>query len=133
MRYGYWLYFFMGENIMKRYSIIRNYKKIKKYNQYFVVFIKCGEYYYTYDADAKIMMYIFNKFNYELNSFRIKKENFNKTVKVLLDNHLNVILAGSKNSREYYCDKFNEYQNIKAKAKYNFKATTGSVTNLSYM
>lgn len=108
---------------MKRYSTIRNYKKFKSINQKFVVFIKSGDYYYTYDADAKIMMFIFKSYNYELNSFMIQKENFNKVLNILLNQGLNVILAGWKNSSEYYSSFINQYDNILRHAKIEYQKT----------
>lgn len=76
----------------------------------------CGEYYYTFDSDAKIMMYLFNAHREEV-SFRIDKQKFSLVLAVLLKNGLNVTLAGWKNSREYYSPKQNEYVKIKKKSK----------------
>ena len=78
---------------MVKYSAIRNYKKFKKMYPNFVLFIKYGKYYYTYDADAKILMYLYGSYT-ENNSFRIEKEKFKSVLSKLLSSGLNVVLTG---------------------------------------
>lgn len=101
---------------MRRYSVIRNYKRFKSQYPLFVLFIKYGEYYYTFDSDAKIMMYIFNVYREE-SSFRIDKNKFKGVLNILHERGLNVVLAGWKNAQEYYSYKTNEYVKIKKKSK----------------
>lgn len=101
---------------MRKYSSIRNFKKFKRVYPYFVLFIKDGNYYYTYDADAKIMNYIF-KGNMIKNEYKILKSDFKFVLEKLHDHGLNVVLAGWKNSREYYSEKMNNYVKIKKKSK----------------
>ena len=111
---------------MKKYNVIRNYKNFKKDYLYFVVFIKCKDYYYTFDSDAKIMMYLYDVYREDA-SFRIEKNKFKDVLSKLLDNGLNVVLAGWKVAREYYSENGNNYEKIKKKSKQKHKSTTGSV------
>ncbi|HBA37406.1 MAG TPA: hypothetical protein DCY94_01655 [Firmicutes bacterium] len=113
-------------SILKQYSVIRNYKKFKKDYTKFVLFIKGGDYYYTFDADAKIMMFLYDSRNPVL-EYRIDKNEFTKVLVKLHSVGLNVVLAGWKLSNEFYTDKTNEYDTIKKKAKEYYKATDGSV------
>lgn len=106
---------------MRKYSVIRNYKKFKSEYKNFVLFIKCGDYYYTYDSDAKIMMYFYDTYR-ETASFRIEKIKFKSVLNYLLKNGINVVLAGWKNTREYYSENLNEYEKIKRKAKLKYKS-----------
>lgn len=108
-----------------KYNPLKYYKKFKRDYKEFVVFVKCGEYYYTYDADAKIVSYIFDGSNPQ-NYVRVKKDNFTKVVKVLLRNNLNVVLVGSKNTREYYTDTMSKYRSIKNKSRLYFKGSPQS-------
>ena len=112
---------------MKRYSVIRNYKKFKREYPYFIVFITCKDYYYTSDSDAKIMMFIFESHREEV-SFRIEKDKFTYVLKILLSHGLNVVLAGWKNSREYYSEKPNDYLKIKKKSKEQYHERQISTT-----
>lgn len=68
----------------KRYNVIRNYKFFKSQYKYFVIFIKCGEYYYTFDSNAKIMMYLTNNYN-KLKLVLDKITNYLKTLKLELN------------------------------------------------
>ncbi len=111
---------------MKQYSVIRNYKKFKKDYPYFVLFIKGGDYYYTFDSDAKIMMYVYDVKNEET-SFRIEKEKFTSVVKKLHSLGINAALAGWKISKEFYTDKQSDYNDLKRKAKLYYCATQSSV------
>lgn len=111
---------------MKQYSVIRNFKRFKSEYPYFVLFIKSGDYYYTFDSDAKIMMYLFDAYKEEV-SFRIEKNRFKSVLNKLHENGLNVALAGWKLSQEFYTYKMNDYENIKKKAKFFYKATNSSV------
>jgi len=104
----------------RKYSSIRNYKKFKKEYLYFVLFIKDGSYYYTYDMDAKIMMYLYDDFDIELR-YRIYKEEFKDVLLRLHENGLNVVLAGWKYANEFYTCKSNEYLKVKKKAKEYYK------------
>lgn len=96
----------------KRYNVIRNYKFFKSQYKYFVIFIKCGEYYYTFDSDAKIMMYLTNNYN-GTHRFRILKEDFKTILSMLLSKGINVVLAGWKLTREYYSQYENKYSKLK--------------------
>ena len=107
----------------KKYNPLRNYKHFKKEYLYFVVFVRCGDVYYTFDADAKIMMYYFDKYRCE-QSFMISKEKFNKVLRLLLSNGINVTLTGWKNAREYYSNKPNDYIRIRTKSKNWYKEKT---------
>ena len=111
---------------MKNYSVIRNYKKFKKTYLYFVIFIKCGSFYYTFDSDAKIMMYVFDTYRVDT-SFRIEKYKWSNVVNTLLDNGVNVVLAGWKNAREYYTNKENIYAKVRAKSKESYKNRIGKI------
>ena len=110
---GYRLYFY--REFMK-YNALRNYKKFKKQYLHFVLFISHGQYYYTYDSDARIMMYLYKSYR-EPMSFRISKERFPEVLRLLLSNNLNVVVAGWKNAREYYTDKESKYLDLKKKGK----------------
>lgn len=112
---------------MKKYSAIRNYKKFKKDYSNFVLFIKCGEYYYTFDSDAKIMMYVYQDVKKDI-VYKIEKINFTSVLTKLHNLGLNVALAGWKLSREYYTNKMSEYDKVKRKAKGYYKSTTSSVS-----
>ena len=105
---------------MKKYSVIRNYKVFKKRYLYFLVFVKSGEYYYTFDSDAKIMMYIYDAFREDA-SFRIEKEKWPLVVSALLEQGLNVVLTGWKNAREYYATKENRYMKYRTKSKLKYR------------
>ncbi len=111
---------------MKTYSVIRNYKKFKKDYPNFVLFIKGGDYYYTFDSDAKIMMYVYENAKDE-NEYKIEKSKFTSVQIKLHRLGLNVALAGWKLSQEFYTDKMSEYQKVKKKAKEYFNATISSV------
>lgn len=102
-----------------KYNPIRYYKKFKSEYLQFVLFIKCGENYYTYDTDAKIAMHFSGKWT-ESVEYRIKKTDFASFVRILHYNNLNVVLAGSKNAREYYTDKENKYAHYKKKCKQEY-------------
>ncbi len=110
----------------RNYSVIRNYKKFKKEYPEFIVFIKCGKYYYTYDSDSRILMYLYDAFREDM-SFRIEKDSFNDVLSRLLESNLNVVLAGSKVAREYYSSKENKYEKMKKMGKDYYKATICSV------
>lgn len=109
------------------YSAIRNYKKFKKEYPYFMLFIKCGEYYYTFDSDARIMMYLYDSPSKEMD-FRIEKREFEAVLFTLHAQGLNVVLAGSKITKEYYSSKMNNYMKMKKKGKDYFNATKCSVS-----
>lgn len=109
----------------KEYSPIRNYKKFKKDYPYFVLFIKNKNYYWTFDSDAKIMMYLLKDYKDDL-EYKINKEDFSKIVKMLHDIGINVALAGWKLVNEYYTDKMSEYLDVKKKARIYFKSTKSS-------
>lgn len=113
----------------KDYSVIRNYKKFKKEYPKFIVFIKCGKYYYTYDSDSMIMMYLYKSFREDM-SFRIEKDRFRIVLDRLLDNHLNVVLAGSKIAREYYSEGEARYDKMRKLGKEYYKATICSVNEV---
>lgn len=111
---------------MKEYSAIRNYKKFKREYVNFVLFIKAGSYYYTFDSDAKIMMYINNDVKEKM-EYKIEKYKFTSTVAKLHSLGLNVVLAGWKLADEFYTDKMTNYPKIKQLAREYYKATNGSV------
>ncbi len=75
---------------MVKYSAIRNYKKFKKMYPNFVLFIKYGKYYYIYEADTKILIYLYDSYT-ESNSFRMEKEKFKDVLSGLFSNGLNVV------------------------------------------
>ena len=111
---------------MNKYNPVKHYKNFKKEYLQFVVFIKNGKHYCTYDSDAKIVSYICNMPLVE-ESIKIPKEQFGEIVKVLHDNNLNVALAGSKNVSEYYTHKQSRYMKVRAKSKEIYRATKSSV------
>ncbi len=113
---------------MKTYSVIRNYKKFKKDYPSFVLFIKGGDYYYTFDSDAKIMMYVYENAHEKI-EYKIEKNKFASVQARLHSLGLNVALAGWKLSSEYYTDKMSEYQKLKKKAKAYYNATLSSVND----
>lgn len=112
--------------LKKNYSVIRNYKKFKSIYPEFVVFIKCGEYYYTYDSDSRILMYLYQTFREDM-SFRIEKNRFNSVLYKLHQNNLNVVLAGEKKANEYYTSLESKYRKIKKISKDYYDATITSV------
>lgn len=114
---------------MKTYSAIRNYKKFKKDYVNFVLFIKGGDYYYTFDSDAKIMMYVYQNV-YEESEYKIEKSKFTSVQIKLHSLGLNVALAGWKLTQEFYTDKMSEYQKVKKKAKEYYNATFSSVNDI---
>lgn len=109
------------------YKPVKYYKKFKRDYLQFVVFVKCGAFYYTFDSDAKIMVYVCNYALNEDGSIKIKKEEFFSILKILHQNELNVILAGSKNVSEYYTDKQSQYMKVRARAKAHVRATISGV------
>lgn len=111
---------------MKEYSAIRNYKKFKSEYVNFVLFIKKGDYYYTFDSDAKIMMYVYHDIKDEL-EYKIEKYRFTSVVTKLHSLGLNVVLAGWKLANEFYTDKTSDYIRVKRLAREYYKATSGSV------
>lgn len=111
---------------MKKYNPIKHYKNFKKEYLEFVVFIKNGSYYCTYDSDAKIVSYV-NGMPLVDGHIQIKKEQFSEMIKTLHKYGLNVVLAGSKNTNEYYTDKQSCYMKVRAQSKEKFKATKSSV------
>lgn len=115
-------------NVMKKeYKPIRYYKKFKKDYLQFVVFIKGGQYYYTFDSDAKIMCYICHVSLLEGNYVKIKKSDFTDVLKMLHEVGLNVILAGYKNVDEFYTELQSQYMKVRAKSKAFYRATTSGV------
>ena len=110
----------MENNKKRRYSVIRNYKKFKKEYLYFIVFVKCKDVYYTFDADAKIMLYLDNV-NLVDNKYIIDKKSFKSILNLLLNKGINVVLVGWKNTREYYSNKGNNYMYYKKKSKLFYK------------
>lgn len=111
----------------KEYKPIRYYKKFKKDYLQFVVFIKGGQYYYTFDSDAKIMCYICHVSLLEGNYVKIKKSDFTDVLKMLHEVGLNVILAGYKNVDEFYTELQSQYMKVRAKSKAFYRATTSGV------
>lgn len=115
----------------RKYNSVRYYKKFKRDYLYFVLFIKDGSYYYTYDMDAKIMMYLYNDFDIDLR-YRVYKEDFKDVLFKLHESGLNVVLAGWKKSQEFYTFKSNEYLKVKKKAKEYYKTLYKSSLGISY-
>ncbi len=113
---------------MRTYSTIRNYKKFKKDYVNFVLFIKGGDYYYTFDSDAKIMMYVYQNVHEDV-FYTIARDEFTNVQIKLHSIGLNVALAGYKISKEFYTSKMSEYENIKRKAKEYYNATFSSVND----
>lgn len=104
------------ENKYNTYNPIRYYKKFKKEYLEFIVFVKCGLYYYSYDADARMIYYCLGKDVYS-NTFKIEKFQFQKILRILHEKNMNVVLVGSKNTREYYTEKESTIKKLKKTAK----------------
>lgn len=88
----------------RKYEPYNYYKKFKLVYKEFVLFIKNGEYYMTYDRDAKIVSYIC-KCNFEKPSLAVSKWEFKDLLSVLHNEGLNVVLSGAKKCQEYYTGK----------------------------
>ncbi len=101
---------------MRKYNPIRYYKKFKGEYSEFVVFIKNGEFYQSYDADARIVAFVMN-FCLSNNELKVSKYEFVNVLKKFHEAGLNVALAGSKNVREYYTDKQSVYKKVKSLSK----------------
>lgn len=104
---------------MNKYNPLHYYKEFKKEYLEFILFVKCKDYYYTYESDAKIIYYLIKKDCSEM--YKIEKYNFQKMLKVLHDNNLNVVLVGSKNAKEYYTEKESHYSKLKLASKKYFR------------
>ena len=105
---------------MKRYNTVHYYKEFKKEYLEFILFVKCKDFFYTYDSDARIVNFLLHK--EDNGEYKIKKINFQKLLKILHRNDLNVVLVGSKNAREYYTERESCYRKIKKMSKQYFKS-----------
>lgn len=103
------------------YNPIRYYKKFKKEYLQFVVFVKCGSVYHTFDSDAKIVAYVDER-TIEDGTVKIYKQEFLEVLKVLHEAGLNVVLVGSNKASEFYTSKQSEYMKVRAKSKTFFKS-----------
>lgn len=104
----------------KLYNPIKYYKKFKKEYLQFVVFVKCGKIYQTFDSDAKIVGYIVDDRLFD-GTVKIAKEDFAKILRKLHEAGLNVVLVGSKKRDKFYTSKESLYLKVRAKSKEHFK------------